>query len=185
MKKFIFLSFVCLILLAACDNNDETEELSCYYQTNFNNIMAKTTYNIDYHGTEINKIRLTYNYKHNDIIDGVGTGTDGTTNDTNDESEQIVGGIIGNAFDEIINNVTDVILDIAGIRQRHVIVQNTYGNLPGFAVQNTQDDENNNYTVSYVIDFNMMSTSEIDSINMSKDLNTLRNTLIQNGYTCE
>ena len=169
-----------------CGKDESDMSLNCYYQNTFNNIMTKTTYNIDYRDNFIKKIRITYTYRQDDQnIDGVGTGTDGTTDDTNSEENQIVDGVLGNAIDNIINDITDTILDIAQIKERHIVVQNTYGNLPGFAIQNTSDDDNNDYTVTYVINSDDMSDMDLESMNISRNFNTFKNTLVQNGYICE
>jgi len=116
--------------------------------------------------------------------DGVGTGTDGTTNDTQIDNDGIVDGIVGSAIDGIVGGVTDVILDVAGLRDRHATVQNTYGNIQGFSVQNTTDT-NNNYKVTYVIDYDTISDNDLRTLNLSRDLDTLRSSYISQGFTCK
>ena len=117
-------------------------------------------------------------------IDGVGTGTDGTTNDTQIDDDGIVDGIVGSAIDTIIGGVTGIILDSAGLRDRHANVQNTYGNVTGFSVQNT-NDTNNNYTVTYVIDYDTISDNDLSSFNLSRDFEDLRDSYVNQGFTCK
>ena len=116
--------------------------------------------------------------------DGVGTGTDGTTNDSNIDDDGIVDGVVGSAIDTIVGGVTSVILDAAGLRDRHSTVQNTYGNVAGFSVQNT-NDVNNNYRVTYVIDYDTISDNDLATFNFSRDLNTMRNNYVNQGFTCK
>ena len=117
-------------------------------------------------------------------MDGVGTGTDGTTNDTQIDNDGIVDGIVGSAIDSIINGVTDTILDISGIRDRHVNVQNTYGNINGFSVQNTNDTTDNDYRVTYIIDYDNISDEDLARLNLSRDIDTLRSNYINQGFNC-
>ena len=121
---------------------------------------------------------------NNNGIDGVGTGTDGTTNDTQIDDDGIVDGVVGSVIDTIVGSVTSIILDSAGLRDRHATVQNTYGNVNGFSVQNT-NDENNNYTVTYVIDYDTISDDDLNSFNLSRDLDDMRDNYVNQGFTCK
>lgn len=121
---------------------------------------------------------------NNTQTDGVGTGTDGTTNDSNIDDDGIVDGIVGSAIDSIVGGVTSVILDAAGLRDRHATVQNTYGNVAGFSVQNTNDVDNN-YKVTYVIDYDTISDADLATFNFSRDLDTMRNNYVNQGFTCK
>ena len=121
---------------------------------------------------------------NNTQTDGVGTGTDGTTNDSNIDDDGIVDGIVGSAIDSIVGGVTSVILDAAGLRDRHATVQNTYGNVAGFSAQNTNDVDNN-YKVTYVIDYDTISDADLATFNFSRDLNTMRNNYVSQGFTCK
>ena len=118
------------------------------------------------------------------VRDGIGTGTDGTTNDTQIDDDGIVDGIVGSAIDSIINGVTSTILDVSGLRDRHTTVQNTYNNINGFSVQNTVDTDNN-YKVTYVIDYDTISDNDLNSLNLSRDLDALRRTYVSQGFTCK
>lgn len=136
-----------------------------------------TTYNND-NGTNTN------NDNDDGHTDGVGTGTDGTTNDSNLDDDGVVDGIVGSAIDTIVGAVTDIILDSAGLRDRHAIVQNTYGNVSGFSVQNT-NDTNDNYKVTYVIDYDTISDDDLARFNLSRDLDDLRDSYVNQGFTCK
>lgn len=116
--------------------------------------------------------------------DGVGTGTDGTTNDTEIDDDGVVDGIVGSAIDTIVGAVTTIILDSAGLRDRHANVQNTYGNITGFSTQTT-NDTNDNYKVTYVIDYDTISDNDLARFNLSRDLDDLRDSYVNQGFTCK
>jgi len=124
------------------------------------------------------------NNDNNNQMDGVGTGTDGTTNDTQIDDDGIVDGIVGSAIDTIVGGVTGIILDSAGLRDRHANVQNTYGNINGFSVQNT-NDSNDNYTVTYVIDYDTISDNDLARFNLTRDLDLMRDNYVNQGFTCK
>ena len=193
MKKMLALSGLLLFMLTGCGAG-ATNTMSCSYQVKNDNLTSKITYDIDYEKDEVKKVRITYKY-HQDIIndtdgdgkndiDGVGTGTDGTTNDTQVDNDGIIDGVIGSTIDGIVGGVTDTILDIAGIRDRHTSVLNTYGNIPGFSVQDTMDNTDNDYKVTYVIDFDTISDNDLALLNLSRDITTLRSNYTNNGFYC-
>lgn len=192
MKKFLVLSLLCVLVLTGCGAG-ATETMSCTYENTTGTLTTKTTYAVDYEGKEVKKVRITYDYKQDTItdtdndgkddIDGVGTGTDGTTNDTQKDNDGIVDGIVGSAIDTIIGGVTDTILDIAGLKERHATVQNRYGNIQGFSVQNTTDTDNN-YKVTYMIDYDTITDTDLNTLNLSRDIDTLRDNYTTQGYTC-
>ena len=194
MKKLFVLSAMLILVLTGCGAG-VTDTLSCTYENTSANLTTKITYNIDHQENEVKKVRVTYDYKTNMIndtdgdgqndVDGVGTGTDGTTNDTQIDNDGIVDGIVGSAIDSVINGVTDVILDVAGLRDRHSMVQNTYGNINGFSVQNTNDMDNNNYHVTYIIDYDTINDTDLATLNMSRDIDSLRNNYVSQGFTCK
>lgn len=200
MKKIFILSFASILLLTGCG---ATETLSCTYKNTNNNVTTKVSYDIDHEQDEIKKVRITYDYdfdndnmnnnntnnngtntNNNNEFDGVGTGTDGTTNDTQQDDDGIIDGIVGSAIDTIVGGVTGIILDSAGIRDRHATVQNTYGNITGFSVQNTNDVDNN-YKVTYVIDYDTISNDDLARFNLSRDLDTMRDNYVNQGFTCK
>ena len=187
MKKYLFLVFLGIFMLTGCSAG-ATKTMNCSYDTTNGNINTKITYKIDYVGTEVKKLRVTYDY-HQDVndnteMDGVGTGTDGTTNDTQPDNDGIIDGVVGSAIDIVINGVTDTILDISGIKDRHASVQNTYGNIPGFSIQNTSDITDNNYRVTYIIDYDNLSEADLTTLNISRDIDTLRSNYTSQGFTC-
>ncbi len=195
MKKFFCLSILSILMLTGCGAG-ATKTMKCTYESNTTDMTSKMTYDIDYEGKEVKKLRITYDYHqdidmntenttdNNDTTDGVGTGTDGTTNDSQPDNDGIIDGVIGSAIDSMINGVTDTILDISGIRDRHANVQNTYGNMNGFSVQNTNDVTDNNYRVTYVIDYDTISDSDLATLNLSRDIDTLRSNYTNQGFTC-
>ena len=202
MKKLFILSCASIFLLTGCG---ATETLSCEYRDTTDTMTTKIHYDIDHQDEEIKKVRITYNYDFTDNAndntrttgdttmnnngttthtDGVGTGTDGTTSDTNIDDDGIVDGVVGSVIDTIVGGVTGVILDAAGLRDRHNTVQNTYGNVNGFSVQNT-NDANNNYRVTYVIDYDTITDSDLARFNLSRDFDSLRTTYVNQGFTCK
>lgn len=210
MKK-LFAGALCSIFLLTGCGAGATDTMSCTYENAGTNLTTKMTYKIDYEGKEVKKLRVTYDYRQNtnsnttngndDIgtnngntdnngttgnnnTDGVGTGTDGTTNDTQPDNDGIIDGVVGSAIDSVINGVTGTILDISGIRDRHANVQNTYGNITGFSVQNTNDNTDNNYHVTYVIDYDTISDNDLATLNLSRDIDTLRSNYTLQGFTC-
>ena len=194
MKKILFLSGILVFMLTGCGAG-ATKTMRCSYETRNNNLATKMSYDIDYQDTEVKKVRISYNY-HQDVVndtdgdgkddvDGVGTGTDGTTNDTQIDNDGVIDGVVGSAIDSIINGVTDTILDISGIRDRHANVLNTYGNIPGFSVQNTMDNTDNDYMVTYVVDYDTISDNDLLSLNLSRDIDTLRDNYTAQGFTCK
>ena len=194
MKKLLVLSVILILTLTGCGAG-VTDTLSCTYENTSANLTTKITYDIDHQDTEVKKVRVTYNYHTNvvndtdgdeqDDIDGVGIGTDGTTNDTQIDDDGIIDGIVGSTIDSIINGVTGVILDVAGLRDRHAMVQNTYGNINGFSVQTTNDMNDNNYRVTYIIDYDTISDNDLSTLNMSRDIDSLRNNYVSQGFTCK
>ena len=208
MKKYIGITVLGLLMLTGCGAG-ATETMSCTYENTAGSLTSRMTYNIDYQGDEVKKLRVTYKYHNDDTnttdtnnsannnsetttgnnnnkqTDGVGTGTDGTTDDSQIDDDGIVDGIVGSAIDSIINGVTTTILDISGLRDRHAAVQSTYGNMTGFSVQNTSDATDNDYTVSYVIDYDSISDDDLNTLNLSRDINTLRSNYTNQGFTCK
>jgi hypothetical protein len=178
--------------------SDEIKKVRITYNydfvTNENNADNMRTRNMDDGNTNSDNMRndgnnITgyadeNNNDNNNKTDGVGTGTDGTTNDTQFDDDGVVDGVIGSAIDTIVGGVTDIILDSAGLRDRHATVQNTYGNVAGFSVQNTNDMDDN-YMVTYVIDYDTISDDDLARFNLSRDLDSMRNNYVNQGFTCK
>ena len=189
MKKIMYALIISTFLLTGCGAG-ATDTMSCTYENSAGNLTSHTTYSVDYQNKEVKKVRATYKYHISDTtaegqIDGVGTGTDGTTNDTQADNDGIIDGVVGSAIDSVINGVTSTILDIAGIRDRHANVQNMYGNMNGFSVQNTNDVTDNDYTVTYVIDYDNISDTDLNTLNLSRDIDILRSNYTNQGFTCK
>lgn len=168
-------------------NNDNTGTDVTTGTTNGANNNNDTTNNNRNNNVGTNNNGITgYNNDNddNDEIDGVGTGTDGTTNDTQIDDDGVVDGVIGSAIDTIVGGVTGIILDSAGLRDRHATVQNTYGNVAGFSVQNT-NDANDNYKITYVIDYDTISDADLATFNLSRDLDDMRDNYVNQGFTCK
>ena len=184
MKKVFFLSLIGILLLTGCG---KTETLSCNYETINNNITTKVSYDIDHEQDEIKKIRITYDYKNNidtSIQDGIGTGTDGTTNDTLIDEDGIIDGAVGETLDSLIKGMSDIILDVSGLKDRHANIQSTYNGINGFSVQNITD-EDNNYKVTYIIDYDNISDNDLGRLNLSRNINIQRDNYIAQGFTCQ
>ena len=194
MKKYFVLAICSIFMLTGCGAG-ATKTMSCTYRNTSGNLTTKMTYKIDYMNNDVKKVRISYDYHmddnngtngntDNNQMDGVGTGTDGTTNDSQPDNDGIIDGVVGSAIDSIINGVTDTILDISGLRDRHANVQNMYGNMTGFSVQNTSDMTDNDYHVTYVIDFDTISDNDLNTLNLSRDIDTLRRHYTSQGFTC-
>lgn len=185
MKKYFILAISAIFMLTGCGAG-ATKTMSCSYKNTSGNLTTKMTYNIDYEGSNVKKVRVSYDYHMDDNteMDGVDTGTDGTTNDTQPDNDGIIDGVVGSAIDSVISGVTGTILDIAGLRERHNNVQNMYGNIAGFSVQNTSDITDNDYHVTYIIDYDTISDTDLSTLNLSRDIDTIRRNYSQQGFTC-
>ena len=112
MKKIFFTLLIGVFMITGCGAG-ATKTMKCTYQNSTGSISSKTTYNIDYENNDVKKVRVTYNYHFeplndtdgdgNNDVDGVGTGTDGTTNDTQIDNDGIIDGVVGSAIDSIVS----------------------------------------------------------------------------------
>ena len=188
MKKLLGILTIIVFGLTGCGAG-VSNTMSCTYENTDGNLTSKMSYKIDYQGDEVKKLRITYNYHYDNPaassdMDGVGTGTDGTTNDTQIDNDGIIDGVVGSAIDSLINGITGTILDISGLRDRHATVQSTYGGINGFAVQNTSDVGDNDYTVTYIIDYDNISDNDLNILALSRDINILKSNYENQGFTC-
>ena len=190
MKKVFLVITFTLLMVTGCGAG-ATDTMSCTYENTNGSLTSRITYDVDYQKDEVKKLRVTYKYHSdnmddnvNDQTDGVGTGTDGTTDDNQIDNDGIIDGVVGSAIDSIVNGVTGTILDIAGLRDMHSTVQNTYGNITGFSIQNTSDVNDNDYSVSYIIDYDNISDNDLNTLNLSRDIGTLRSNYTAQGFTC-
>ena len=181
MKKILFIIAV-ISILSGCGTNDS---LVCTDRNKIGNISSNTTYKIDYRGNDVKKLVVTYAY-NDGHTDGIGTGTDGTTEDSDvlDETDGVVDGIVGEALDDVVTGVTDTILDLADIRTRHNNRFGTYTNTPGF-MMSIDTDSDDDYKVTYTYDFNKLSDTDIANFGISSDFDNLKSTYTNRGLTCE
>lgn len=186
MKKIL----ICLgIMLLVSGCGETTENLKCSSTTTSNGLTTDITYDIDYQDTDVKYVTITYKYNQDlnttqDDIDGVGTGTDGTTEDDDvNEDDGIVDGAVGSAIDEGVDAVKDTILDIAGIRTTYENQMATYDNIEGFSY-NVDEDTDQAYTVVYKIDLEKISDTDLATFNIDRNLDTLKTTYQNIGYTC-
>lgn len=187
MKK-ILICLGLMILVSGC--GETTNSLQCNRTTTTNGLTTNVTYDIDYLEDDVKYVTITYNYKQDENttkkdLDGVGTGTDGTTQDDNTkEKDGIVDGVVGNAIDEGINTVTDTILDIAGIRKNYENQIATYDDIEGLEYK-IDDSKDTEYTVVYKIDFNKIKDSDLARFNIDRKFTTTKTTYENQGYTCK
>lgn len=191
MKKVLLIIAV-IAILSGCGNR---EMLTCTTDNTLAGITSTTTYSVEYIGNDVKKVMTTYKYS-NGYVDGVNTGTDGSTEDNGtttgspgviedgDGTDGIIGGVTGEVLDDVVSFTTGSILDMAGIRTRHDARFGTYTNTDGFTTAiDTNDD--NNYKVTYTYNLDKLSDSDISNFGISRDYNTLRSTLVSRGLTCK
>lgn len=181
MKKVLLIIAV-IAVLSGCGT---TETLTCTTSNTVGNLTSNTTYMIEYQGNDVKMLTVTYDYR-DDHVDGVGTGTDGTTNDneTDTDDDGIIDGVVGEALDDVVTGVTDGILDMAGIRTRHNTRFGNYTNTEGFTTT-IDTDNDTDYRVTYTYDLNKLSDVDITTFGISRNLETLRNGYTNRGMTCK
>lgn len=181
MKKALLIIAV-IAVLSGCGT---TETLTCTSSNTVGNITSNTTYMVEYQGNDVKMLTVTYDY-NDDHVDGVGTGTDGTTEDedTATEDDGIVDGVVGEALDDVVSGVADGILDIAGIRNRHNTRFGTYTNTEGFSTM-IDSDNDTDYKVTYTYDLNKLSDTDITTFGISRNINSLRTSYTKRGMTCK
>ena len=87
-------------------------------------------------------------------------------------------------LDDVVDGITDGIIDISGIKTRHDSKFGTYTNIKGFTSDvNVNDDTN--YKVIYTYDLNTLSDNDINNLGINRDLNTFKTTLTNRGLTCK
>lgn len=181
MKKALLIIAV-IVVLSGCGT---TETLTCTTSNTVGAFTSNTSYMVEYQGNDVKMLTVTYDYK-DDHVDGVGTGTDGTTDDdeTDTDDDGIVDGVVGEALDDVVTGVTDGILDIAGIRTRHNTRFGSYANIEGFSTT-VDSDNDNDYKITYTYDLTKLSDDDISTFGISRDLETLRNGYTNRGLTCK
>lgn len=179
MKKALLVIAV-IAILSGC-GTDET--LTCTTDNTVGTLTSNTTYKISYRDNDVKKLMVTYKYTDNHV-DGVGTGTDGTTEDDDYGKNGVVDGVVGEALDDVVTGVTDAVLDIAGIKTRHNDMFGTYTNTEGF-MTNIDMDDDTNYTVTYTYDLSKLTDDDIETFGINRDLKKLRTTYTDRGMTCK
>lgn len=179
MKKALLIIAI-IAILSGC-GMDET--LTCTTDNTIGTLTSNTTYKIDYQNDEVKKLTVTYEYSDNHV-DGVGTGTDGTTEDDDTDDDGIIDGVVGEALDDVVTGVTDGILDIAGIKTRHNTRFGAYTNTEGFMTDIDLDNDTD-YRVTYTYDLAKLSDEDITTFGINKDFNTLKTTYTNRGLTCK
>jgi len=181
MKKALLIIAV-IAVLSGCGTNDT---LTCTTSNTVGNLTSTSSYMIEYSGNDVKMLTVTYDYR-DDHIDGVGTGTDGTTNDdeTDTDNDGIVDGVVGEALDDVVSGVTDGILDIAGIKTRHNTRFGTYTNTEGFTTK-IDSDNDTDYKVTYTYDLDKLSDTDLSNFGISRDFKTLRSGYTDRGMTCK
>lgn len=181
MKKALLIIAV-IAVLSGCGTN---ETLTCTTSNTVGTLTSNTAYMIEYQGNDVKMLTVTYDYS-DDHVDGVGTGTDGTTNDdeTDTDDDGIIDGVVGEALDDVVTGVTNGILDIAGIRTRHNTRFGTYTNTEGFTTT-VDSDNDTDYKVTYTYDLSKLSDADITNFGISRDFETLRTGYTNRGMTCK
>lgn len=180
MKKII-LCIGIVALLSGCGENEQT--MTCTRENTYNGLTSGTEYLVTYNDDEVTHVRITYNYNQDTETDGLGTGTDGTTEDDDQDNDGIVDGVVGDTVDDIIGGVYDTILDISGLKDRHTNqINNT--NIEGFT-STVEDNTNNSYKVVYDLDLTKISDDDIDRFNVDRSYTTLKNNYTTQGLTCK
>lgn len=180
MKKALLIIAV-IAVLSGCGT---TETLTCTTTNTVGTLTSNTTYMVEYSGNDVKMLTVTYDYS-DDHIDGVGTGTDGTTNDedTDTDTDGVIDGVVGEALDDVVTGVTDGILDMAGIRNTHNTRFGNYTNTEGFTTT-VNSDNGTDYKVTYTYDLDKLSDTDITTFGISRDLETLRTGYTDRGLTC-
>lgn len=181
MKKLIVL-LVSVLIASGCTTSPMEEKLYCESTTTSGNLTTKTSYDITYTDNDIKSTKIVYEYSEvvDNTEDGVGTGTDGTTEDDDTKNDGIVDGKVGDAID----GATDAILDLAGIKTMYTNRLNEYGEINGFKGI-IDENEQNKYKVTYEIDFTKISDDDLNKFNLSRNYDTLKKSLEDQGLTCK
>jgi len=194
MKKAI-LVFSMIALLSGCGENEQM--MTCSSERTYDGLTSGTEYLVTYNDDEVTHVTITYNYNQDTHTDGVGTGTDGTTEDgvedetnedenqtdgvieDNDGNDSIVDGVTG----DIIGGITNTILDLSGLKDRHTNQMNNT-NITGFT-SSVEDNTNTSYKVVYNLDLTKISDDDIGRFNVDRSYTTLRDNYTNQGLTCK
>ena len=100
------------------------------------------------------------------------------------DNDGLIGGVTGEALDDIVTGAADGILDIAGIKRTHNNKISTYSSIKGVTTKVDVDNEND-YKITYTYDLKQLSDSDITSLGINKDYTTLKNNYTSRGLTCK
>ena len=190
MKRLVL--FMCLIIILSGCGTKDMKMTTCTTDITTNGITNKMSYNIDYDkDNKVRKVVITYDYNKpvdadENHIDGVGTGTDGSTTDkdTNNENPEVVDGVVGKAIDTIVGETVDTIYDISDLSDSHKLAQSRYDDIDGitYDVVTTSATQ---YKVVYTIDMDKLSDNNLVLFNLDRNYTTLKNSYINSGLTCK
>lgn len=180
MKKALLIIAV-IVVLSGCGTNDS---LTCTTENTLGNVSSSTTYKINYRDNDVKMMTITYEYK-NSHTDGVGTGTDGTTEDGDNigDTDGVIDGVVGEALDDVVTGVTNTILELSNIRTMHNNKFGIYTNTDGFTTSIDMDDDEN-YKVTYTYDFSKLSDDDISTFGISRNFDTMQSRYTSRGLTC-
>lgn len=182
MKKII----LCIGMVALLSGCGEEEEMmmTCTTETNTSGLNSNTEYLVTYVDDEVRNVKITYNYNQDTQTDGVGTGTDGTTEDDDPiNDDTIVDGVVGEVADDIIGAMYTTILDISGLRDKHTNQMNNT-NIAGFTSK-VENDTNTSYRVVYNLDLTKITDTDIGRFNVDRSYTTLKKNYTDQGLTCK
>lgn len=182
MKKII----LCLGIVALLSGCGEEEEMmmTCTSNNTNNGLTSDIEYLVTYTDDEVRNIKITYDYNLDTQTDGVGTGTDGTTEDDDTAKDDgIVDGLVGDAAQDVIGGIYTTILDISGLRDRHTNQINN-NSINGFT-SNVERNSDTNYKVVYNIDVTKLNDNDISRFNVDRSYTTLKNNYTNQGLTCK
>ena len=200
MKKsiLIFSTLFITIFLSGCSLTGMDTYSCTSTTTDDNGLTTKITYDITHSDDTVDMVKITYDYEQDDDdtignmvddmtnmvdddIDGLNADTDGNSDTDNDE---VVDGIVGDTLDAIVNGVTDTIVDIAGLKDRHNVVRDRYGDLEGVTI-NVEDSDDDSYKVVYDIDMAKISDDDLDIFNLDRSFETLKGNYNSLGLMCK
>ena len=201
-KSIIVLSTIFVTVFITGCSLTGMETYSCTStSTSADGLTTKITYDITHSNDTVDMVKITYDYRQEDTdenedstmlsntiervvgddVDGLNADTDGNSDTDNDE---VVDGIVGDTLDAIINGVTDTIVDIAGLKDRHNVVSDRYGELEGVTI-NVEDSDDDSYKVVYDIDMAKISDDDLDIFNLDRSFETLKGNYNSLGLMCK
>lgn len=201
-KSIIVLGTIFVIVFITGCSLTGMETYSCTStSTSADGLTTKITYDITHSNDTVDMVKITYDYRQEDTdenedstmlsntiervvgddVDGLNADTDGNSDTDNDE---VIDGIVGDTLDAIINGVTDTIVDIAGLKDRHNVVSDRYGDLEGVTI-NVEDNDEDSYKVVYDIDMAKISDDDLDIFNLDRSFETLKGNYNSLGLMCK